>query len=361
MTGTTWPLNVPVLSDGTVTLRAHVPADIDRMLQMAHDPDMIRWTAIPTPHSRAMSEQFAFEVIPRGWNDGTAMYWAIEHDGRYAGNVDIRGKDRLVDIGYALHPDRRGLGVMTAAVRLAIDHAFVHAGKEVIQWRAQVGNVASLRVAHACGFRLHGTQPDMLLERGRIHDAWTGSIRFGDAPCPRTRWFADTIEIDGAVLRPPHGGDLGRWTEAENDETTRFWANEPERPVSDFLAVLHQKTYRAARDEYALWTVADRADDRFLGQVMIGGFGTVPEMGWFTHPDARGRGLTKAAVTAVVRHALGPDGLDLRRIEACVAEGNDASLAVVRWAGFTQFGRRTAAEPLGDGTFADLLCFELLR
>ncbi len=360
MTGPAWPLNVPVLTDGLVTLRAHTPADIDRMLQMAHDPEMIRWTAIPTPHSRSQSEQFAFEVIPRGWNEGTTMGWAIEFEGRYAGNVDIRGKDKLTDIGYALHPDCRGEGVMTAAVRLAVDHAFVNGGKEVVGWNAQVGNVASLRVAHACGFRLYGARPDTLLERGRIHDAWTGSIHFGDAPHPRTAWLESFLEIDGAVLRRPHEGDLERWADAENDRTTRHWSAEPIRDVSAFVPVLHRGIVRAAMGEFIVWTIADR-EDRFLGQVMIGGVTSTPEIGWFTHPDARGQGLTKAAVKAAAQYALDPDGLDLRRVEAAVAEGNEASLAVARAAGFQPYGRRTAAEPLGDGTFADLHCLELLR
>ncbi len=356
-----WPLGVPVLSDGLVTLRAHVPADIERALQMAQDPEMVRWTSVQTPHSRPMSEQFHLEVIPAGWNDGTSMTWAIEFEGRYAGNVDLRGKDALVDIGYALHPDCRGHGVMTAAVHLAIDHAFVEAGKEVVQWRAHVGNVASLRVAHACGFRLHHTEPDLLFERGRTIDAWTASRRFGDAPAPRTRWLDSRLEIDAAVLRPPHEDDLDRWAEAESDDTTRHWSNEPVRTADAFRPALHRGIFRAAQGQRAVWTIAGPDDDRFLGQVIIDGLGRVPELGYFTHPDARGRGLTKAAARAAIEHALDPDGLDQRRIEAYVAVGNEPSLAVVRSAGFREYGRRTAAEPLGDGTFADLICFERLR
>src|SRR5690606_10921102 len=81
VTAPRWPLNVPVISDGVVTLRAHTPVDIDRMLEMAHDPEMVRWTAIPMPHSRAASEKSAFEILPQGWVNGTVMGWAIEHEG----------------------------------------------------------------------------------------------------------------------------------------------------------------------------------------------------------------------------------------------------------------------------------------
>lgn len=360
MTALAWPLNVPVLTDGTVTLRAHVPDDIDRMLQMAQDPDMVRWTAVPTPHTREMSEDFALRTIPRGWDEGTAMGWAIEFEGRYAGNVDIRGKDVLADIGYALHPDCRGHGVMTAAVRLAVDHAFVHAGKEVVQWGCHVGNVASLRVAWSCGFRLYGTQPDHLFERGRIVNAWTGAIHFGDAPTPRTRWDDTVLPIDGAVLRFPRESDLERWAEAESDEVTRHWSNEAAVTADDMRHAWHRRTWRQATDDGATWTIAD-ADDRLLGQVLVEGLSRTAEIGYFMHPDARGRGLATAAVHAAAAHALDPSGLDLRRIELYAAAENAASLAVARAAGFTEFGRKTAAESVGDGTHADLVCFERLR
>ena len=155
-----WPLNVPVLSDGVVTLRAHVPGDVDRVVEMAADALTREWTVVPLDNDRAMSESFVFEHIPKGWDDGTHFGWAIEHDGLFAGNIDIRNVP-VADIGYALHPDARGLGVMARAVRLANDWAFAEGGAEVIHWHANVGNIASLRLAHRTGFTLHGTIPDM--------------------------------------------------------------------------------------------------------------------------------------------------------------------------------------------------------
>jgi len=361
MTAPAWPLNVPVLGDGVVTLRAHTPADIDRMLQLAQDPEMVRWTAIPTPHDRAMSERFALEIVPAGWDEGTSMGWAIEFEGRYAGNVDIRGKDVLADIGYALHRDCRGRGVMTAAVRLAVDHAFVHAGKEAVQWRAHVGNLASLRVAWACGFRLYEPVPDLLLERGRIIEAWTGSIRFGDAPTPRTRWHAVTIEADGFVLRPTTEADLPRWAEAESSPAARHWFDQGEQSVEVIEARWRRSILAEARGTFVRWTIAD-AEDRYLGGVSLFGIehGSA-EVGYFLHPDATGRGIMTRAVEAAADWAFSSEGLDVHRVSLDVADGNAASMAVARRAGFVACGRRSRSEPLGDGTLADLLEYERLR
>ena len=104
MTATAWPLNVPVLSDGVVTLRAHVRGDLQRMNEMANDPDMVRWTAVATPHPLSASEKFAFEIIPHGWDSGTFMCWAIEFEGRYAAMLSHEPKNYAL-LGYdgALH------------------------------------------------------------------------------------------------------------------------------------------------------------------------------------------------------------------------------------------------------------------
>ena len=357
----TWPLNVPVLTDGFVTLRAHTPADIDRAFEMACDPDMIRWTAIATPHTREMSEWFHLEHAPACWNDGTSMLWAIEFEGRFAGNVELRGPAALVDIGYALHPDCRGHNVMSAAVNLAIDHAFTEVGTEVVQWRAAVGNEASLRVAWACGFRLHEFEPDMLFERGKVIDAWTGSRRFGDAPTPRTRWLASRIDGDGFVLRPPSEADLPRWVEAENDEVTSHWAGEASHTIESITAALHRGIWLAAKGQRICWTIADPHDDHFLGQIMISGLHECAEIGYFLHLDARGRGLTKRALAAAVDYAFSTAGLNLHRLDLFTAVGNKASQSIARACGFEHVGTRHRAERLLDGTQSDLLNFERLR
>ena len=64
-----------------------------------------------------------------------------------------------------------------------------------------------------------------------------------------------------------------------------------------------------------------------------------------------------------MRHAFIPredSGLGRRRLRLGVADGNLASLQAARANGFVEVGRDRRAEPLGDGTFADLVRFDLL-
>jgi RimJ/RimL family protein N-acetyltransferase len=365
--GLSWPLSVPVLSDGVVTLRAHVPTDIDAMLEMAQDPEMVRNTAVPDPNTLEDSENYAFTVVRGGWDEGRHFGWAIEVDGRFAGNVDIRGGKPICDIGYALHPWARGRGLMVRAVRLATDWAFTE-GVEVVHWNSHVGNEASLRVAHQTGFTLHGLVPGLLHERGRVLDAWTGTRRFGDPPVPRTRWAESAvIETERLRLRPFVDADVPRVVENCRDETTRHWLHGLPHPYTDDTArgYLADCVWQAATGAKASWAVADRETDGLLGHVsvmdMLGVNPTGGEVGYWTHPDARGRGIMTEAVRAVVKHAFEPAGLDRVRLVIHAAAGNPASNAVALATGFRHFGTQTKAELLGDGTYDDLHGYELLR
>ncbi len=361
-------MSVPVLSDGVVTLRAHTPADVDDMFEMIQDPVMVRDTAVPHPSTRDDSEKYAFTIVRRGWDEGKHFGWAIEAEGRFAGNIDIRGGMPLADIGYGLHPWARGRGLMVRAVHLATDWAFTEAGVEVVHWNAHVGNEASLRVAHQTGFTLIGVIPGLLHERGRVLDAWAGSRRFGDPPVPRTRWAESAvIDTERLRLRPFVEADIPHIVETCSDETTRHWLNGMPHPYVDATArsYLDDCVWQAATGAKATWAVADRDTDVLLGNVtvmdMLGINATGGEVGYWTHPDARGRGVMTEAVRAIVDHAFDPSGLDRARVTLYAAAGNPASNAVAVAAGFRHFGTQTAAELLGDGTFDDLRGYELLR
>lgn len=365
----TWPLSVPVLDDGVVTLRAHTPSDIDDMLAMARDPEMVRWTAVPSPYERVDAERFVSEAVARGWDDGGHRGWAIEatdSDGRqrFAGNLDIRG-GAVADLGFALHPWARGRGLMTRAVRLACDWAFVHGGVEIIHWRAQVGNEASLRVAHAAGFTPHAVIPGLLNERGRVLDAWTASLRFGDSPVAARPWAGgEVIEGSRVRLRPLRHDDAPRIVEACSDPESRHWLSGLPHPYTETVAheYVDDCVWQGASGAKATWAVADRATDALLGNVavmdLLGIDPTGGEVGYWMHPAARSRGLMSEAMRLLVAHAFGP--LVRRRLTLHAAAGNLASNAVARAAGFTAFGTQHAAERLGDGSHDDLIGYEML-
>ncbi|MGH8966816.1 MAG: GNAT family N-acetyltransferase, partial [Actinomycetes bacterium] len=362
-----YPDCVPVLTDGVVTLRSHIESDIVAMTEMCRDPEFVRWTTVPDPYDTSNARAYVEEFVVPGW-ERHHRGWAIEYDGRFAGNIDVRGKG-VADVGFGLHPKARGHGVMTRALRLATRWAFDHTEVEIVHWRAHVGNVASLRAAWSAGFTLHDVAPGFLYERGRVIDAWTGTIRPDADGTPRTPWFrSPVIEGEKVRLRPFADSDIPRIVEACSDPTTRLWIPPMPDPYTEAAArtYLTSTVWQAATGEAAYWCVADPDTDELVGNIGVlrmNAATSAGEIGYWMHPSARGRGLMSEATRLVVRHALTPiadGGLGRRRLELYAAAGNGPSNAVARNAGFEFVGTRHGAERLADGTYADLNGYELL-
>jgi RimJ/RimL family protein N-acetyltransferase len=170
----------PELTDGPdLTLRPPLPEDVDDIVAQCQDPEFQRWTTVPVPYHETDAHEFLRRVA-EGWRANVATF-AIVHQGRFAGSVDLRF-DGVggAEVGFGLAPWVRGRGLMSRALRLALAWAFELPGIEVVHWRAQVGNTASRRVAERCGFRMEGTVRGLLEQRGERRDAWIGSLRRGE-------------------------------------------------------------------------------------------------------------------------------------------------------------------------------------
>ncbi|WP_244970740.1 GNAT family N-acetyltransferase [Gordonia jinghuaiqii] len=353
---------VPVLSDGGVTLRPHEPRDLDRMVELAADSAMMRWTPIPAPYSRAAAERFALDYAPRSWREGTRMLWAVEFDDRFVGTVDIEGEGPLTRLSYDLHPDARGWGVMKRAVLLAVNYAFAQAGKEVVRWTTVAGNIDALRVAHSCGFRLDAAVPDGIEVRGHIRDAWVGSLRAGDPQEPRTDWRTDVFETERFRLRPLAETDDPRIRETLDDPVSRKYLFARPDPLELEHATQERlrKWWTAAQGLSCTWAVADRETDDYLGDITLLHIDEVTgaEAGFYTHPETRGRGVLAEAFPASVRYAF--DKLGFRRLTLFAADSNEGSKKLARTAGFREVSSQKLAAR-SDGVFEDLIGFELLR
>jgi len=177
------------------------------------------------------------------------------------------------------------------------------------------------------------------------------------------------VVLEGGTvrLRPFREQDVSRIVEACGDPRTQHWLNGLPTPYTTEAAhgYLADCIWQAARGAKATWAVADRSTDQLLGNIAVMDMlGLAPEngeIGYWMHPDARGRGVMRAAVDLAVQHAFDPDGLDRRRLAIYAAAGNAASNAIARGAGFRHVGTQSQAERLGDGTIDDLEEYELVR
>ncbi|MEE3850971.1 GNAT family N-acetyltransferase [Gordonia sp. LSe1-13] len=354
-------LEIPVLSDGVVTLRAHTPADVERVVEYATDPLTMRWAKMPSPYGRNDAERY-ITGAHAGWVTGESMTWAIERDDRFVGSVELKGSGRAVEIGFVLHPDARGAGTARRAIVLAIEYAVEHRNVEVVRWEAEEGNLVSLRTAHAAGFTLLAKMPDWLEMNSKVVDAWCAKWRAGDDFEPKTTWRATTFETDRFRLRPLAEGDDERIRETLDDPVSRKYLFGRPDPltVEHAAAERTRKWWTAARGETCTWAVADKETDEYLGDISIFEIDPVvgAEIGFYTHPEARGRGVLGETFPAAVRHCF--ETLDIRRLTMFAADSNEGSKALARRAGMHEFGTQPLAASSG-GVLEDLVGYELLR
>ncbi|MGA8209407.1 MAG: GNAT family N-acetyltransferase [Nocardioidaceae bacterium] len=369
-----FPEDVPVLTDGSVTLRAHRREDVPAVLEQCLDPLTQRWTTVPLPYTRADAEQFVGEVVPTGWERGSCWAFAVEtvdDDGRprFCGTVELRDEgNRRAEIAYGAHPWARGRGVMARALSLLLDWGFGEQRLRTVIWWAFAGNWASRRVAWRLGFRFEGRVARWLPQRGDLVDGWVGALHVDDQRTPRTAWpIIPTLGGDPVRLREVREDDLPRIVEACRDERTQYWLGQLPRPFTAEHARgwLQETAAQQAAGTALTWAMADPATDLLLG--CVNAFGIKPgregEIGYWTHPDSRGRGLMTEACALVVDHCLSPaaaGGLGLRRVTGYVAERNLASQHVFEVCGFTRVGRARQALLLGDGWLADAVAYDLL-
>jgi RimJ/RimL family protein N-acetyltransferase len=373
----TFPDDVPTLTDGVVTLRAHEPSDVDAMVEQCTDPLSIEWTNVPVPFARADAVHYATEFMPAGWRSGSEYGFAIEAEHpcgepRFAGSVSLRTlAGGVAELAYGLHPAVRGRGVCGRAVTLLLDWGFEARGFDVVVWYARVGNWASRRVAWANGFSFDGTVAKFLLHRGVRHDAWLGSLRAGDTREPKSRWNVEPVlESERLRLRPNRESDATRFGEMFADPRSRHFNGRVKavRDVPDGAALIRRNLEGSARGDRYNWCIADRDTDLMIGHIQLfdleGLDDTEAKLGYAVHPDARGRGVLTEALRSVVEWSFRPaadGGLGKRRLSLTTAASNKASRHAVEQVGFIHIGTEPKSFTTGESDFDDMAIYHRLN
>jgi RimJ/RimL family protein N-acetyltransferase len=170
---------------GRIILRPFAEEDIPWVYAVSLDPAVQKYLELPRPYRLEHSEHFVQEMAIAAWGRRERAEFVVEQagDGIPLGRVGL-GLDRLggAQIGYWMDPAARGRGVATEAVRALCGWAFDALGLGLIEWRAEVGNVASRRVAEKAGFRFEAVLRQRLVHRGQRVDAWIGSLLPAEMP-----------------------------------------------------------------------------------------------------------------------------------------------------------------------------------
>lgn len=168
----------PTLDADWFVLRPFVDDDAEWVRRVSSDPTMQHFVG-PLPNPYELQHALGFIQFGHvGWATGTrAEFVAAEKaTGRLLCRVGTSLQGVRGEVGYWSDPKIRGNGVATQALRRICRWAFDDYGLQILEWRAEVGNAASRRVAEKVGFRVEATLRGRVYHRAVLSDAWVGSL-----------------------------------------------------------------------------------------------------------------------------------------------------------------------------------------
>jgi [ribosomal protein S5]-alanine N-acetyltransferase len=162
------------LSDGVIRLRRWREGDIPALVEAAQDPEIPRWTVVPTPYTEVDGRAFVAGQNER-LSRGEAAPFAIvsADDGSFLGSVEVTLLDRRSgrgEIGYWIAAPARRQGVALRAVRLISAWALDDLELERLELLVEPDNGPSQGVAEAAGFTREGILRSYRPMKGRRPD-----------------------------------------------------------------------------------------------------------------------------------------------------------------------------------------------
>lgn len=171
---------MPEIETKRLFLRPVEEGDACDMFEYYHDPAVLKYLTLQ-PHKhvddtlKAIKQYFlTYEKrqVPQTW----VIVW--KENEKVIGNLDIHTiEGDCGEIGYLLHQDYWGKGIMREAVEQLVYVGFNHVGLRRIEALYEVTNHASEKVLAACGFQKEGVLRQYAkLSDGKYHDMVITSI-----------------------------------------------------------------------------------------------------------------------------------------------------------------------------------------
>jgi RimJ/RimL family protein N-acetyltransferase len=172
------------LTTARLLLRPLEPSDADAVLAACQDPEIARWTTVPSPYTRSHAVHFVEKISPEGWRNDTLYNFGAftRESGALVGSMGLVRLGQLAapgyqaELGYWTAKKQRGKGYTAEAGRAVCAWAFEALGVERLEWFAEAGNEGSRAVALRIGFAMEGTVRAKLVQHETRRDAWSGAL-----------------------------------------------------------------------------------------------------------------------------------------------------------------------------------------
>ncbi|MEV5982783.1 GNAT family N-acetyltransferase [Streptomyces sp. NPDC052114] len=167
------------LTTERLCLRTFVPEDIDEIHLACQDPDIQRWTTVPSPYARVDAEDFVHHRVPSAWREDVEYTFGVRprEGGPLLAAASLHHpRSGTWEVGFWTAKEHRGLGYMTETVLGLARWAFTDLRCTRLEWRAEVGNTGSRAVVEKAGFTVEGVHRAGLLNKGTLRDGWVGAL-----------------------------------------------------------------------------------------------------------------------------------------------------------------------------------------
>jgi RimJ/RimL family protein N-acetyltransferase len=149
---------------GLCALRPLRDGDVPAIIAGVTDAEIARWLPnIPQPYTAADARAFVAAASTWQRPGGEASFAIVDERDELLGIAGVRPTGTPPTVGYWVATAERGRGLARAATSALTTWAFRTFGCDRIELHAEPANVASTRVAEACGFTRTGrtvSEPD---------------------------------------------------------------------------------------------------------------------------------------------------------------------------------------------------------
>ncbi len=148
----------PQLTTGQLVLRQLTIADADAIGTLRNNEIVNQFLGRPKSTTAAEALEF-IDKINNSIANNTSMYWviALQENNELIGTIclwNINTEDDAAEIGYELHPDFHGKGIMQEALNAVIDFGFNTMQLKVITAFTIPANIASAKLLQKNNFKL---------------------------------------------------------------------------------------------------------------------------------------------------------------------------------------------------------------
>jgi RimJ/RimL family protein N-acetyltransferase len=144
------------LIEGPTALRPWRDTDVEAVVWACQDPEIARWTAVPSPYRATDARAFLLQRYDAIHSGSAAPFAVVDaSSGDLLGSISlnrIEWKHQRTEVGYWLASEARGHGHAARALRTICAWGFQQLGLERIELLAATQNSASQRVAERAGF-----------------------------------------------------------------------------------------------------------------------------------------------------------------------------------------------------------------